>query len=131
MSEENVEVVRRILEAWKTGDLAAEIPFDPHVMFVVSRDYPEFGVFVGPDGVREYMRRFLAQWEEWAVEADGMEATGDTVLVRATQRGTFRSSGISSEMPGFFVFTFRAGRIIRLDTIMNESDAREAAGLSE
>jgi ketosteroid isomerase-like protein len=131
MSEENVEIVRRIFAAWDAGDFAAPIPYDPHVLFMVSREYPEFGVFVGPEGVREYMRRFLAQWEQWTVEAQKLEAIGDTVLARTIQRGRFRATGIEAEMPGFLLFTFRGGKIIRMDTIMSESEARKAAGLSE
>ena len=70
MSQENVEIVRRIYEAWAQGDFRARIgDLDQHVVLVIRSDFPEFGVFLGHDGVRDYMRRFLEQWEQLTIEA--------------------------------------------------------------
>jgi len=86
MSQENVEIVREIYEAWLNGDFRAGADLlDQNVMFVVSPDFPEFGVFVGPEGVRQFMKRFLEQWKRLTIEAKHLQAFGDTVLAEWTQ----------------------------------------------
>ena len=53
MSQENVGTVRRIFDAWAIGDLRAGADdLDEHVVFIVSPDFPAFGVHFGRDGVR-------------------------------------------------------------------------------
>src|SRR5690348_9592416 len=74
MSRENAEVVRRIYEAWASGDWrASEQDLDPHVVFVARPDFPEFGVFSGPAEIKTYMRRFLEQFERVTAEAEQIE----------------------------------------------------------
>ena len=132
MSQENVEIVRRIFEAWATGDFRAGIDdLDRHVMFVTGPDFPEFGVFVGPDGVRDFMQRFLEQWEQLTIEAKYLQAAGDTVLAHVVQHGKGKASGIQGDIWYFMLFTFRGKKIVRLENVMDEGEAREAAGLRE
>ena len=132
MSEDNVESVRRIFEGWATGDLRAGAEyFDEHVVFVVRSDFAEPGVALGADGVREFMHRFLENWERTTFEAEHIEAVGDTVLVRLVQRGTGTASGVQTELRYFQLFTFRGGKIVRQETVMHEHEALEAVGLRE
>jgi ketosteroid isomerase-like protein len=81
MSQANVETVRRMYEAWAAGDFGVEIDaLDPHVVLVIPpQDFAEFGVFLGIDGVRKFMRRFLDQWERLTIQANDIRAVGDTV----------------------------------------------------
>jgi ketosteroid isomerase-like protein len=103
MSQEKVEIVRRIYDEWAVGRFQAGIDdFDQHVVFVVRPDFPEWGVFNGPDGVRHFMESFLEQWELLTIEAKRIEAVG-----------------------------FRGKKIVRLENAMDEREALEAVGLSE
>jgi ketosteroid isomerase-like protein len=130
MSQENVEVVRRIFEAWATGDFRAGVnDLDPHVMFVTPPDFPEFGVFVGPDGVRDFMQRFLEQWDRLTIEAKDLQVVGDTVLAHVVQHGKGRTSGIEGDNRYFMLFTFRGNKIVRMENVMDEAEALEAVGL--
>jgi ketosteroid isomerase-like protein len=129
---ENVEIVRRIFEGWATGNFGTAVAyFDPNVTLVVRPPFPEFGVTVGLERLGEYMRGFLAQFEHTTFEAEGIEAVGDTVLVRVVQHAKGRVSGIEGEIPFFTLFTFRGGKIVRMESVLDEAEAREAAGLSE
>jgi ketosteroid isomerase-like protein len=97
MSQENVEVVRRIFDGWSTGDFGAGLAdLDPDVVFVVRRPFPEAGETVGPDGIRDYMARSLDNWETYAVEARDLRAAADTVVADAVQRGVARQVGLRS-----------------------------------
>jgi ketosteroid isomerase-like protein len=132
MSQENVETVRRIYEAWANGDFSAGADdLDQHVVFVVSPDFPTFGVFLGRDGVRSYMQDFLEQWERMTVEATHIEAVGDTVLAQVVQHGKGRASGIELDLPHFMLFTFRGKKIVRIESIISKDEASEAVGMSE
>jgi ketosteroid isomerase-like protein len=133
MSEENVEIVRSIFDAWAKGEFGPALlrHLDEHVLYFIPPDFPEFGVFVGPEGVGEHTRRFLAQWKRLSIEAKHVEAAGDTVLVKCIQRGTGRVSGIEGNSFYCMLFTFRRDKIVRMEVVMDEADALKAAGLSE
>jgi ketosteroid isomerase-like protein len=132
MSQENVEIVREIYEAWSNGDFRAGADLlDQHVMFVVSPDFPEFGVFVGPEGVRQFMKRFLAQWKRLTIEAKHLEAFGDTVLADIVQHQEGRASGLAGDISTFMLFTFRGRKIVRIESVLHRAEALEAVGLSE
>jgi ketosteroid isomerase-like protein len=95
----------------------------------VRADFPESGAILGLEGVRDYMRRFLANFERTTFDAENFRVVGDTVLVRLVQRGTVR--GIESELRFFILFTFRGGKIVRMEAVRHERDALEALGLRE
>ena len=129
---ENVETARRILEAWATGDFAASLAaLAPHAVLVVDPDFAEFGVYLGEDQIREYTLRFMEQFERVTIEPTYFKESGDTVLVSVVQRGKGRMSGIDVSLPYFVLMTFRGGRIVRMESVMHETEALEAAGLSE
>ncbi len=107
------------------------MPCDPNVGFVVEPSFPESGVFLGLDGLGDFTRRFFAQWDRYAIEEKRLRAVGDTVLAHVVQRSTGRSSGIESELASFMLFTFQGARIVRIDNVLEEKEALEAAGLSE
>jgi ketosteroid isomerase-like protein len=132
MSRENIEIVRRIFDGWATGDFGAGLTdLDPDVVFVVRHPFPEAVETVGPNGIRDYMRGFLDNWETYAVEARDLQAEGDTVVADAVQHGQGKASRIEMEQPFFMLFTFRGGKIVRIESILNRDDALEAAGLRE
>ena len=132
MSQENVEIVQRIFDRWATGDFGAGLTsLDPEVAFVVRHPFPEAVETVGTEGIREYMRGFLDNWLSYAVEARELRAAGDIVVADAVQRGEGKASGIEMEQEFFMLFTFRGGKIVRIESILERDQAFQAAGLSE
>jgi len=132
MSQDNVEIVRRIFEAWAHGDFnAGARDLDKHVVFVVRADFPEFGVFVGPDGIRDFMGRFVEHWERLTIEARHLMAVEGTVVAEIVVHAKGRVSGIESDLrKTFMLFTFRGRKIVRLESVMHEAEALEAVGLT-
>jgi ketosteroid isomerase-like protein len=131
MSKENVEIVRRIFEAWSSGDWSiGNVYLDEHAVCVVSSDFPAFGAYYGIDGIRSYWRDFVAQWERLTFEAKGLQAVGDTVLAEALQHAKGRVSGIEGDISYFILFTFRGGKIVRMESVMSRDEALTAVGLS-
>ena len=95
MSEENVEIVRRIFRRLGHRRLGAGLTdLDPGVVFVVRRPFPEPVETVGPNGIREYMRGFLDNWETYAVEARGLQAVGDRSWPTRSSTAKARQAGL-------------------------------------
>ena len=132
MSEENVEIVRGIHDEWSRGNLRAGADlYDPHVVFIPRRDLPDPGRHLGPDGIRQWMRRWLEAWTDFSLTAEELIAVGESVIVRVRQRGTGKTSGAPVELTFFQVWTFRGRSVIRIEQFEAKDEALEAAGLSE
>jgi len=133
MSQENVDTVARVYEGWERGDFTASVSLlEGNVTLVIDPGIPDGGgVFVGREGVRTYMTRFLAAWDSLTIAAESLKDVGDTVLVKVKQSGTGRGSGVPVDISFFQLWTFRGGNVIRLETILREEDALDAVGLSE
>ncbi len=133
MSQENVEVVRRIYNEWEKGDFLAALPLlDQQVTFETWM--PDSGMVVvhGLDELASFMRDWLGQWRDYRVIGDEFRAVGtDHVFVAGRQAATGRESGVEVDSPGFGVWTFRAGKVVRLLTHYDRRAALEAVGLSE
>jgi ketosteroid isomerase-like protein len=76
------------------------------------------------------MGRFLEQWDQATIEAKHLDAVGDTVLAQVVQRSKGRTSGIEGDLSYFMLFTFRGGKIVRMETVLHEREALDAAGLT-
>jgi uncharacterized protein len=132
MSEENVEAVRAVYERWSEGDLRASIELlDPQVVLVLRPEFPDAGTYTGIEAVEAYTRGLLEPWTHFTIEAEEIIAAGDSVLAGVRQSGVGSSSGIPTELRYFMLWTFRGGRVIRLESIRERAEALEAAGLSE
>lgn len=129
MSEENIEVVRRIYDEWGRGNFRAGAElFDPDTVLVLRPPLPEAGTYRGPEGVRGYMLGFLEAWNEAAIEGESFLAVGDRVVVAVHQHATGTDSGIQVEMRYFQVWSFRGERVLRIESIRERNEALEAAG---
>ena len=133
MSEELVEVVRRIYERWREGDFSAGFDlYDPYVVLVLRPEFPESGPHYGRDGIGAYMRGdFLRDFAGATITGEEFLDAGDTVVVRVDQRATGPRSGAPVRMRYYQVWTFRGGSVIRIESIMERRDALDAAGLAE
>ncbi len=131
MSQQNVDIVRAVLEAWNAPDMVAWRELhDPDVIMRNPEGWPEPGPFVGLDAV---MRNFEEAREIW--DTDTIEpisdfiAAGDRVLVRTIWRAAGR--GPASNMEFTIVFTVRKRRVVQIEFSWDHAEALEAVGLSE
>ena len=136
MSEENIETVRAVYENWSEGDFRASVDlFDPHVVLVLPPDFgpdiPDASAYLGPEAIATYTRGLLENWADFTMEAEELLAAGDSVLAAVRQRGVGRTSGVSTEMRYFTLWSFRGRKVIHLESFRERAAALEAAGLSE
>jgi ketosteroid isomerase-like protein len=131
MSQENVEIVRRSLEAYQAGDLtAAVVDVDPEVEFDLTFR-PGGRIFRGHDGIAEGTRTWTGAFEGWSFEVEDVVDAGDQVLVRMRESGRGKASGIKIDQVVFNVLRLRHGKVVHWKLYINRAEALEAAGLRE
>jgi ketosteroid isomerase-like protein len=132
MSEENVEIVRKLIDAFDRGDLDAWWDFlSPEVAWE-SLPLPGFrDVYRGRAEAREW-RELLLEVFDYDLEIDELTAlSDDRVLMAASGRGRGRGSGLPVERLSWEVFWLADGLIARRQVFWTRDEALEAAGLSE
>jgi ketosteroid isomerase-like protein len=135
MSHENVELVRGSWEAWERGDMEAIFGFyDPEIVWDVTHyDLPGVsGVYHGHDGVRQFMRAWLAPFETYYAHAEEFIDAGESVVVRLWQGGRGKQSGVDVKMPPYWqVYRLGDGRALRVEIYRDRSEALKSVGLEE
>ena len=135
MSEENVEIVRRVYEAAARRDPATVLAlYDPEVELDPSR-LQTVGLFDrvyhGHDGLRSFFREWHEAWEGIEYDYDELIDAGERVISVVTRHGRGRASGAEVEWPLALVWTIRKGKVIRVVWFPTRADALEAAGVRE
>ena len=128
MSRENVEVMRRVFEAYAEGGVeAATAFFAPDIVWNPADEVPQHG----PDGVIAYMERWEGEWQELQTIPEEFVDAGDSVLVTMHFSGRGRASGIEVDARTYEVYKLREGKITRMDEFTDRAEALEAAGRRE
>jgi uncharacterized protein len=131
MSEENVEVVRRILEQWEEGSPISSGLLDPEVEWVNPPDAVEPGTRRGIDAFGKAAQAVTDTIDGVRLEVDEILDAGERVALLATLYGRGRGSGVEVEFRLSHVWTIRDGKVVRFEWFNSATEALEAAGLSE
>jgi ketosteroid isomerase-like protein len=132
MSEENVEIVRTATEAMVSGDAAAALKaLDPEIEWHATVGGIDEGrVYHGHEEVAQAFADYFEVWERIELRADGyIDAGDDQVVVFFHEVAKGRESGAVVETDTGTVNTVRNGKIARVRSYMERSQALEAAGL--
>jgi ketosteroid isomerase-like protein len=120
-----------VYERWSVGDFRASVDlFDPQVVLVLGRDFPDAGTRLGIEAIETYTRGLLEPWTQFTIEAEEIIPAGDSVLVAVCQRGVGSGSGVATELRYFMLWTFRGRDVIRLESVRERAPALEAVGLA-
>jgi ketosteroid isomerase-like protein len=135
MSQENVEIARRMLDAWNRQDIEGILALtDPEAEYVNAPTAVEPGTRRGHNEVAAVMRK---QWEilSGAVqEIDRFHDRGDEIITVGRISRTMPGSDARISNPLLLSWKFRDGKLFRLEQLgagPDFADALEAAGLSE
>ena len=139
MSQENVEIVRHLLEAfevgaergdfgvmWDTGAVAADAEW------VALPEMMERRSYIGREGFVEFMGRWTEDFEEYSNEMERlMDAGDDRVVGLFTQSGTGKGSGAPVVQGYAVIYDLQGGQVVRARAYLDRAEALEAGGLSE
>jgi ketosteroid isomerase-like protein len=133
MSQENVEIVRAMMDAVARQDLTRLIELtDPEVEWhSFLAQLGEGSVYRGHDGMRRYVRDVSDAWEFLRTDVDDVLAVGDVVVVIGRLRYRGKGSGVETESAAGYVGKFREGRMVYMRAFRDPEQALLALGLSE
>ena len=143
MSQENVEMVRRLWESFKgvdcttivwDGEAIREMTerfWSPDVELRWSRGNPEARAYRGRAGVLQAFREWVEPFSEYYVEPLDFIEVGDRVVVPQRQWGVGKTSGIPVEVEVTYLYEIRDNQMTRVDEYDALDEALEAPGLRE
>jgi ketosteroid isomerase-like protein len=123
MSEENVELVRRIYALWDAGESARDL-IDPDLEY----ENPPYAVEAGTKRGRATLGAIREVYPDFRFEPERYRDTGEDVVVVGIARGT-AASGVHAQWRQGYIWTIRDGRAVRFRWFSDPAEALEAAGL--
>jgi ketosteroid isomerase-like protein len=145
MSQENVEIVRRLYAAMDLsvpgsisgagGPPDAVRDFvDPEIEWQGPREFPDLAETVyGYEGMARYAAKIAEALDDYRMVPERfIDAGGEQVLVFSREGGRGKGSGaeVQTHLTAH-LWTLRDGRAVRMKSYWERSDALEAVGLSE
>ena len=135
MSQENLEVVRRIIDVMDAEGFEAALPVflqavDPDVELREDPAWPGSASYRGVERVRQVIldRMDTLDFDQ---QSEDLLSVDDKVVALVRWVGRGRTSGAQGEISMAMVWTLRDGAITKLEFVLDRAQALEAAGLSE
>lgn len=134
MSRENVEVIRRLMDAFNRVD--AEAARD---LWATDAEWRpaytgggllEGAVYRGPEGITEFIELQAETWESIVAEAVGIQDLGDQVLIEVQLKAVGRSGGVPVDRITWNVFTVREGKAAGGRVYSSKREAYDAVDLA-
>jgi ketosteroid isomerase-like protein len=126
MSEENVELVRRIYDVWGRGE-------STRGLIAEDLEYvnPPYAVEPGTRRGRNIFALVTDMIDDFELRIDRFLETGEEVVALAHYSGSGRSSGVPVAGEQGHVWTVRDGVAVRFRWFQSHSEALEAAQIAE
>jgi ketosteroid isomerase-like protein len=133
MSEENVEIVRAVIDAWNRGDIDGWLDqATPDFVWIPAGPAAvERSVYQGREEVREAMAGGSETWEEFRFEESDIRSLGESVVWLGRVHAKGRASEVELDQEFAIHAVVRDGRLARTEGYLSRAEALEAAGLSE
>jgi ketosteroid isomerase-like protein len=129
MSQENIELVRAIIEAAPHWERVRPL-LHPDARLDQSR-IPDGGVYEGREAFGHFFHRWFGTWDDLKISPERFIADGDRVLALSTITGRGKASGVPVLIRAADLWTVRDGKIFSLVGYTDRAEALAAVGLSE
>ena len=131
MSQQNLEAVRRQHEHFtRTGEVLSEI-FDRDAEWMAAREDPDAATHRGLEAIDRYFAHWTGMFETIDLRAEELVDADDKVFAWIRFSGRGATSGAPVEMEQAQIWTFRAGKVVRVEEYFDRTEALEAAGIQE
>jgi uncharacterized protein len=132
MSQENVEIVRRAIEAYERDGLDGSLAYyDPEVEWTSTGAYIEPATYRGHEGVRRYLGMMEEEFDDLRIEPLELIDADEQVISSVRISGRGKASGAPVALTLISVGSLRDGLIYRMQNYPDKAAALEAAGLRE
>jgi ketosteroid isomerase-like protein len=127
MSEQNVELVRRIYDAWDREASAREFIAED-----VEYVNPSYAVEPGTRRGRKSFSVVRDTYEDFSIRVESfLDAGAEDVVVLARYTASGRGSGVPLEGEHGYIWTVRDGQAVRFRWFQSHREALAAAGISK
>jgi uncharacterized protein len=131
MSRENVEVIRRMWDAFLAGDLQTGLSFyDPDVEWD-GTNLPDGQIGRGHQAIVDHIRHWAEQWEDWTVEVERIIDGGTEHVVLVMRERGRSNSGLEMDECHAELYVFHGGKVVRRQGFSDPRAALDAIGLPE
>jgi ketosteroid isomerase-like protein len=136
MSQENVETIKRVYEAWGADDLEAFLAeLHPEVEWHPSIEPALEGrstTYKGHEGARQGWAEYRGEaFGRLAAEIEEIRDLGESVVVLGRFIASGRTTHIELETELGQIATFRDGKIATVHDFLSHREALDGAGISE
>jgi ketosteroid isomerase-like protein len=131
VSEENVELARRMIEWFNAGDAeAAQAHATDDVEIVPLRAVMEDTTYRGPEAFAAFMSDNDESWAEIRFEAEAFRDAGERVVAigQLAARARLTEADVKTRLA--MLIEFEGARVSRAETYVDIAAALQAAGLS-
>jgi ketosteroid isomerase-like protein len=131
MSQENVEIVRRMWDAFRGDDPVSGLSFcDPDIEWD-GTNLPDGKIARGHEAIVEHATRWAEMWEDWKFEPERfVDAGGDRVILVFRETGR-SDSGLLMDERHAELYTVRNRKVVYRKGFSDPAEAFEAVDLSE
>jgi ketosteroid isomerase-like protein len=138
MSQENVEVVRQVIEAINRRDIDAYLACCTEHVEMITPVTEVAGAYEGAEGIGRFFADVADAAPDFTLTIERLEAVGrDRVLAFTRMSASGRASGIQvaefgrTDVELGAVYSLVDGKVARIRVFFDRAEALEAAGLRE
>jgi ketosteroid isomerase-like protein len=130
MSQENVELIRGLYEAFAKGDIPGVLGrMDPNIVWIEADNFPyaDRNPYEGPQAILTgVFMRLANEWDGFACAHNEILDAGDRVVVFGYLSGTYRATGKSIRAQMAHDWTIKDGKAIRFQEYTDTKQVADA-----
>ncbi len=131
MSQENLEALQLQYEQFaRDGKIVPDI-YAPDAEWMAAREDPDAATHRGAEAIGAYFAQWFGAFEDPELRVQETLEAGDTIFAWIAFCGRGISSGAPVELQQAQVWSFRDGKVTRVEEYFDRAEGLEAAGLSE
>jgi ketosteroid isomerase-like protein len=130
MSRENVDIVRRMWEAFLGDDPVKGLSFCDREIVWDGTNLPDGKLSRGHEAVVEHAMRWAEMWQDWKMEPQEFIDAGDDKVVLVFRETGRSESGIRMDERHAELYKLRDGKVVHRKGYSDPDEALDAAGIS-
>ena len=131
MSDENVEIVRRVTDAFNRSGEPDFSFIDPDVVFDTTGAVFDRAIYKGHDGLRQWLANQREVWSSQRFEEEELIPVGEDRVLASFRFVSVGRNGIETVAHFASLTTLNSGKVTHIRAFLNKGEALKAVGLSE
>jgi ketosteroid isomerase-like protein len=127
VTEGNLEVVQRGIDAFQRGDLGAWLAhMDEHVVWLPVKNFPDSRPRHGHEEVLQFAEDWIGPWDRYELETQELGEVGDVVVWTVRFIATKEGSAMRADEEMTSVFSVSRGKVIKIEWFWKREEAERA-----